>query len=213
VTVLVACPADSDDEARDVLEWMAQANQSVIGRAQLSIQPEDWTGIEALLRQTTDGLIFVGHGSETAALGRQKQPVLDAENVSLVQDRWVHSIACLTGMRLAWQAVDTGTTCFVGYEHRLVPEFEPATLQPAVRSALHRLVTSTSVLLNGGETEPTAIAQAADVARRAIPLTASFEHMKLAMFANQLARPRVVSRHMERVIDSGTEPETRETTG
>ncbi len=71
-------------------------------------------------------------------------PALDAENLSLLDGRWGHAVACHAGTELAAQAYAHGAVCFVGYRGALIVEWNPNAIPEAVRPLFVQLVTCTT---------------------------------------------------------------------
>lgn len=105
--------------------------------------------LESALREpAVEGLALFGHGCPHAAFGSDRCEALDARNLELVKDKWVHAFACLTGEELALSA--TSAEIFVGYNTSLVVEWSVEDLPPELRELLAKLVTVTTAALFEG---------------------------------------------------------------
>lgn len=109
--------------------------------------------LEQALAGEANGLAFFGHGNPCSLLDAAQAAVLDAGNINLLRDRWVHAFACRAGNELAGEAAAAGARCFAGYESTLIVDWEPADIPEPIREAFVQLVTQTTVELARGVDE------------------------------------------------------------
>lgn len=77
-----------------------------------------------------------------AVYGSDGEAALDAKNLHLITDRWIHVLACEVGLSpLPVRAREIGALAFAAYEQRLVPEFTVDALPPKAAALLGELVT------------------------------------------------------------------------
>jgi len=109
----------------------------------------------AMSDPATTGGVFCGHGSERAlwavASAAARQPVLDLQNLGAVGPRWFHAFACLSGNGLALSAAREGVAAYAGYNVKVVVEFTPGQLPPALEALLRAAVTATTQQLHQGQ--------------------------------------------------------------
>jgi hypothetical protein len=81
--------------------------------------------VEAELAQPHDGFAYFGHGREHLLYLRRDDrgepiPVLGAEQVKAIGDRWFHAFACLSGETLCREAAAAGAAAYLGYRVKVV---------------------------------------------------------------------------------------------
>ena len=82
---------------------MAQQTRRLAPLSALVIEREDAIRerLEAALAdERLRGVALFGHGQPHAVMGSDGLEALDAANIRLVGPRWVHAMACLTGIEL-----------------------------------------------------------------------------------------------------------------
>lgn len=154
--------ATNYDAATRCSHWIAQQNYQrltvELGLATTMLEGDAArrATLEQALADAAQGLAFFGHGNPSSLLDSAQTAVLDASNVSLLRDRWVHAFACRAGNELAGDAAAAGARCFAGYESTLIVEWEPEDIPEPIRAAFVQLVTQTTVELARGvdELEP-----------------------------------------------------------
>ena len=131
-------------------------------------------------------------------MGSDGREALDAGNIRLVGARWVHAMACLTGLELGPASIEH-VDLFVGYRIPLVVEWEIATLPTGLQEHLARLVTATTLALLAGirdkvELQRRASEVADEIVGWLLENTAEGEHLGLHVLAETLVDRMVTSR-------------------
>lgn len=85
--------------------------------------------INEVLRKINPRLImFNGHGTKSSICGHNNEPIIDKENISLLNGSIIYALACCAGAELGETAKDIGADCFIGYKYEYAiakdPEYE-----------------------------------------------------------------------------------------
>jgi len=78
------------------------------------------TQVESAL-QTVDSTIFVfyGHGSEDYMEGQNGEPLIHLDNVNLLTDKIVYTVACWTAKMLG-KTAERFVRCYCGYDNKVI---------------------------------------------------------------------------------------------
>jgi len=184
--VVVFAPTRPGDEALSCTRWMAEHTMAMLRSENIEPVPvldqqATRTSLESSATGSVRGIALFSHGLDAhigssgsrarlavrddAILGADGTPALDRDNLHITRERWVHAIACYSGVELGAQAVHTGADCFVGYDCAVMVLWEPGYLPAEVEPLVRELVTITTRNLARGErNERTLLARAAEVA-------------------------------------------------
>jgi hypothetical protein len=113
------------DEATEyTFKWIQEVRDEIVK------QNYDWVflsdgvsrkDVENILkREDVETVIFYDHGSEDALWGSNTEKVIDTDNVDLLKNKDVYTLACLSGKKLGVEAWKKGCKTFVGYENTFV---------------------------------------------------------------------------------------------
>jgi len=89
--------------------------------------------IVAMLREKNPRLVlFNGHGSDETVTGHNDEILIKTpEDIGLLTSRIVHSLSCSSAKKLGKDAVEKGTTSYIGYENDFIFFFDKnKTTQP-----------------------------------------------------------------------------------
>lgn len=150
-----------DDEAlvnsHQVAVWTRDSLEAA-GVAVAAIEGDvDRARVEAALAEPgCDGFAYFGHGRERCLyrqLDGDEVPValIDEDNLPLVNTRWFHAFACLSGLGLGASAAAHRIGCYVGYAVKVNVGWSDDGLPDSLRALLIELVTCASRLLARGE--------------------------------------------------------------
>lgn len=189
-----------EDTALRNSHWMAQQTVSLATEPALVLEREVAIRerLEIALREEgLRGVALFGHGHEGAVMGSDGRDALDAGNIKLVGARWVHAMACLTGLGLA-PASAGHVDLFVGYRIALVVEWDIEALSRELQALLARLVTATTLALLAGmrtkaELQRQASAAADEITAWLLANSAEGEHLGLHVLAETLVDRMVTS--------------------
>ncbi len=160
MSVLLFAPS-GDDPLRGT-RWIAEQTQNRL--ANLGVSSRALFDHEATRERLEEhlgapliGLVAACHGGENQLLGAAREPVVDEHNAHRLAGKWVHAIACQSGLGLAQLAVDRGAACFAAYIVSLIVEWDPTDIPEPVRAPFARLVTEVSIALSRGVRDLSAI--------------------------------------------------------
>jgi hypothetical protein len=194
---VVFAPWRPDDPALWNSHWVAQRTLGRVREPAHLIEREAAvraTLETALSEPTIEGVALFGHGRPHAVFGADRAEALDAANLRLVDAKWVHAFACLTGQELARSAV--AADIFVGYRVALIVEWSVDELPVPLADKLAALVTSTTAALFEGERTPAELRSRAEVAAEDVAGwlfdNAPEGHMGIHILAEQLVDRMVI---------------------
>lgn len=190
-----------NDPALRNSHWMAQQTLRLAPLPARVIERDAATreALEAALAdEGLRGLALFGHGRSHAVMGSDGREALDAANIRLVGPRWVHAMACLTGLELGPVSAEH-VELFVGYRIALVVEWEIETLPTELQGHLARLVTATTLALLAGIRDKAALQRRAsevadEISGWLLANTAEGEYLGLHVLAQMLVDRMVTSR-------------------
>ncbi len=193
-----------DDAALHNSHWMARQTIRLATEPPLVIEREAAVR-EALENALADGGIrgvaLFGHGHKSGVIGSDGRDALDVGNIPLASARWIHAVACLTGLELG-PASASHVDVFVGYRIPLIVEWDIEALSPELKERLARLVTATTLALLEGirtkqELQQRASAVADDIAAWLLENSSDSAHLGLHVLAETLVDRMVTSRPSE----------------
>ncbi|NJK32238.1 MAG: hypothetical protein HC927_07425 [Deltaproteobacteria bacterium] len=112
-----------EDPALVNSHWVAEQTRDVLLRHGFDVEVIADELDRATVRQQFDaphdGFAYFGHGRDHVLyrdLGENGRPIalVDADDVSLIGDRWMHAFACLSGNTLCFHAADAGIAAYFG---------------------------------------------------------------------------------------------------
>ena len=159
-----------DDLALDCTRWIAAQTAERHPEAEL-LRGEGATrdGLHTSLgRDEVQGVALFGHGNETRVRGSDKHSALDEENIQILAGRWAHVVACDAGVRLADLAAQRGADCFVGYQTKLIVQWNPDELPDDLARLFGDLVVATTANLAAGERDATTLKRCVSEAADAV---------------------------------------------
>lgn len=114
--------------AEEILLWCQQAGISVVELAEAEAIR---TNVVRELSKGADLYIHYDHGNENALIGQDKKAVIDLNNLALVAEREVYTLACLSAKKLGqevWRRGGAywGYTEVVSFTTDALPEFQEA---------------------------------------------------------------------------------------
>ncbi|MEZ4389750.1 MAG: hypothetical protein R3A48_01540 [Polyangiales bacterium] len=155
---LLIAPSRDDDAALAATRWISEVTRERATPAPRALLGHEAVrgGMEEMLRADPSlrGVAFFGHGAEDRLFGADRAPGapgpsrLDAQNVALLDGRWVHAFACLSGLSLARRAARAGAEIFVGYRRPLDAGWSAP---PSAPTSFADVVTSTTLALLQGQ--------------------------------------------------------------
>lgn len=137
------------------------------------------------------GIAYFGHGVEEEIRGSDDRPLFAGAPAERVQGRWMHCFACDTAPALGRRLVQHGLTVHVGYKTSLTDRWRLEAVPADVRPALDEVLTTVTVALASGVTDPKDLARRMDDAADkllAVALDRDDVPRALRILADQLAR-------------------------
>ncbi len=115
-----------DDEALVNSHWVAArtalrlSHNAAAGVEVIEAEAVDQSRVAAEFARPHEGFAYFGHGQEHVLYRerdarRRPVPILDAEGVHLIGDRWFHAFACLSGHTLCHDAARANVGAYLGY--------------------------------------------------------------------------------------------------
>ncbi len=199
-----------DDEALWNSRWVAHQTLARVGQPAVLLEGNQAVRASlesALVDPEVRGVALFSHGRPHAVFGVDGLAAFDATNLPLVESKWVHAFACLTGHELARCATDTDI--FVGYEAALIVNWCPTDLPHELEVRLARLVTETTVAIFEGIRDQRELRRRANAAAEDLAAWISDNdpdgHLGLCVLAQQLVDRMVVegrSGLVQRIMES-----------
>ncbi len=148
-----AVPGEDGADALAVSHWMALQTVARGASSVLPLLGPDATrSALAKALPSAVGVAFYTHGSADGSLASSgRGAAVDTENAHALKGRWVHAVACHGGGLLRAVMRDAGVACFAGYDTRLIVDWNPSGISPALAPLVGDLVSSTPCALADGD--------------------------------------------------------------
>jgi len=101
------------NEAQDVIDYFAEKGVACIDLAKEDAMREN---VEKILKENPETNVYhADHGSEDKIWGNDNRPVIDLENVELLEGRAIYNNNCSSAKKLGVEAWKQGCLAFWGY--------------------------------------------------------------------------------------------------
>ncbi|MDM8536881.1 toll/interleukin-1 receptor domain-containing protein [Desulfobacterales bacterium HSG17] len=124
--LFLVAPQMPDDLATEyTISWARQLNDSVqkMNNVELiSVLGQDAvrTNVEVELKKDCGNsglLVFIDHGERDSFLGADDKPVIDENNIDLLNNKFIYAIACRTVSGLGHRAISKGAVGYMGFNN------------------------------------------------------------------------------------------------